>query len=102
MAVVFREAISMIWELIKHFIKKLPGIRYVVEGRDRYIQLYTDLLNDKNRLERQLLVLEDSIAKREQALASLNEENGGLKEENRNYKDKVDRKSTRLNSSHIH
>lgn len=79
----------MIWELIKHFIKKLPGIRYVVEGRERYIQLYTDLLNDKNRLERQLLVLEDSIAKREQALASLNEENGSLKEENRNYKDKV-------------
>ena len=38
----------MIWELIKHFIKKLPGIRYVVEGRDRYIQLYTDLLNDKS------------------------------------------------------
>lgn len=91
----------MIWDLVKQLIKKLPGIRYVVEGRDRYIQLYTDLLSDKDRLEMRLLALEDRIAKREQELASANEKREALEaeisqlrnyltvlqKENQNYKD---------------
>lgn len=42
------------YQLFKNFAKKLPGIRRVVEGRDRYIQLYTEqeLLN--RQLQREL------------------------------------------------
>lgn len=65
----------MIWNLLKHFIKKLPGIRYVVESRDRYIQLYTELLSDKDRLETHLLELKNNIEEREQELADINEKN---------------------------
>ena len=71
----------MVWDLIKQFIKKLPGIRYVVRGRDRYIQLYTELLVVKEQLECQLVELQSKLDVRELEAVNAGLANQELKEE---------------------
>lgn len=45
-------------ELFKNFVKKLPGIKKVVEGRDRYILLYEEARRINEQTENQKKTLE--------------------------------------------
>lgn len=61
-------------DFFKSFVKKLPGIRKVVEGRDRFIALYEQEYRKNEQLKIEKTALQDS-------LTALEERNGDLQTE---------------------
>lgn len=59
------------FHFLKVWAKKLPGIRYVVEGRDRFIALYSEQLEKNTALTAQLSAAEHGLTQQKEQLAAV-------------------------------